>query len=125
MTSGARTTVSPSMVKLADDRVAWFVAVLWVTGLLKIFGALICIGLTSGAEDASALLWCFVAAAPRGWGTYGDGGVRLAVRRPFWSSRGYALSLGCRGDGVARVGGLLMVHEHVRVAFVVRLHVRP
>ncbi|MER6379512.1 DUF3995 domain-containing protein [Streptomyces sp. NPDC001250] len=45
-TFGARTTVSPSLVKLADDRVAWFVAVLWVTGLLKIFGALIGIGLT-------------------------------------------------------------------------------
>ncbi|WP_369368521.1 DUF3995 domain-containing protein [Streptomyces sp. CG4] len=45
-TFGARTTVSPSLVKLADDRVAWFVAVLCVTGLLKIFGALIGIGLT-------------------------------------------------------------------------------
>ncbi|MFF4284188.1 DUF3995 domain-containing protein [Streptomyces sp. NPDC001633] len=46
MTLGARTTVSPSLVKLADDRVAWFVAVLWVTGLLKVVGALIGIGLT-------------------------------------------------------------------------------
>ncbi|MFE0186605.1 DUF3995 domain-containing protein [Streptomyces sp. NPDC058989] len=45
-TFGARTTVSPSLVKLADDRVAWFVAVLWVTGLLKVLGALIGVGLT-------------------------------------------------------------------------------
>ncbi len=45
-TFGARTTVAPSLVKLADDRVAWFVAVLWVTGLLKVVGALIGIGLT-------------------------------------------------------------------------------
>ncbi|MEU8892143.1 DUF3995 domain-containing protein [Streptomyces sp. NPDC048442] len=45
-TFGARSTVAPSLVKLADDRVAWFVAVLWVTGFLKLFGALIGIGLT-------------------------------------------------------------------------------
>ncbi|MEU9123241.1 DUF3995 domain-containing protein [Streptomyces sp. NPDC048506] len=45
-TFGARTTVSPSLVRFADDRVAWFMAVLWVTGLLKVFGALIGIGLT-------------------------------------------------------------------------------
>ncbi|MFJ6349456.1 DUF3995 domain-containing protein [Streptomyces sp. NPDC092046] len=43
---GARTTVAPSLVKLAEDRVAWFVAVLWLTGLLKILGAVIGIGLT-------------------------------------------------------------------------------
>ncbi|TVL89527.1 DUF3995 domain-containing protein [Streptomyces sp. SAJ15] len=45
-TFGARTTVAPSLVELAEDRVAWFVAVLWVTGLLKVFGALIGVGLT-------------------------------------------------------------------------------
>jgi hypothetical protein len=45
-TFGARSTVAPSLVKLADDRVTWFLAVLWVTGLLKLFGALIGIGLT-------------------------------------------------------------------------------
>ncbi|MEV0450840.1 DUF3995 domain-containing protein [Streptomyces sp. NPDC050600] len=67
---GARTTVAPSLVKLADDRVTWFVAVLWLTGLLKIFGALIGIGLTrrrgrwtgrllalSGAGAAVLLAW--------------------------------------------------------------------
>ncbi|MEV5595464.1 DUF3995 domain-containing protein [Streptomyces sp. NPDC052496] len=45
-TSGARTTVSPDLVRLAEDRVPWFVAVLWVTGFLKVFGALIGVGLT-------------------------------------------------------------------------------
>ncbi|MEU5128907.1 DUF3995 domain-containing protein [Streptomyces mobaraensis] len=45
-TFGARTTVSPSLVELARDRVTWFVAVLWVTGFLKLLGALLGIGLT-------------------------------------------------------------------------------
>lgn len=45
-TFGARSTVAPSLVKLADDRVAWFLAVLWVTGFLKLFGALVGMGLT-------------------------------------------------------------------------------
>src|SRR6266545_3979220 len=44
-TVGARTTVSPSLVKLAQDRVTWFVVVLWVTGALKLIGALIGVGL--------------------------------------------------------------------------------
>ncbi|MEE4417892.1 DUF3995 domain-containing protein [Streptomyces bugieae] len=43
---GAQSTISPSLVKLAHDRVTWFVAVLWVTGFLKLFGALVGIGLT-------------------------------------------------------------------------------
>ncbi len=38
-TAGAQTTVSPSLVKLAQDRVTWFVVVLWVTGVLKVVGA--------------------------------------------------------------------------------------
>ncbi|GHC39428.1 DUF3995 domain-containing protein [Streptomyces cinnamoneus] len=60
VTFGARTTVAPSLVKLADDRVAWFVAVLWVTGLLKIFGALIGIGLTHrrGRRIGRLLVFC-------------------------------------------------------------------
>ncbi|WP_406640799.1 DUF3995 domain-containing protein [Amycolatopsis sp. WGS_07] len=45
-TFGARSTVSPSLVKLAEDRVPWFVAVLVVTGLLKLFGAVIGVSLT-------------------------------------------------------------------------------
>ncbi|MEV0532003.1 DUF3995 domain-containing protein [Kitasatospora sp. NPDC050463] len=45
-TFGARSTVAPSLVELARDRVPWFLAVLWVTGLLKVFGALIGVGLT-------------------------------------------------------------------------------
>lgn len=43
---GAQSTVAPSLMKLADDRVTWFLAVLWVSGFLKLFGALVGIGLT-------------------------------------------------------------------------------
>lgn len=45
-TFGVRATVAPSLVKLAHDRVTWFLAVLWVTGFLKLFGAMVGIGLT-------------------------------------------------------------------------------
>ena len=45
-TFGARSTVSPSLVKLAEDRVPWFVAVLVITGLLKLFGTVIGVSLT-------------------------------------------------------------------------------
>src|SRR4051812_18337012 len=45
-TFGAQSTVAPSLLKLAHDRVTWFVAVLWVTGFLKLVGALVGIGLT-------------------------------------------------------------------------------
>ncbi|MFI6055075.1 DUF3995 domain-containing protein [Streptomyces violascens] len=45
-TLGAESTVSPALMKLAHDRVAWFVVVLWVTGFLKLFGAVLGIGLT-------------------------------------------------------------------------------
>ncbi|WP_134732516.1 DUF3995 domain-containing protein [Amycolatopsis nivea] len=45
-TFGAQSTVSPSLVKLAQDRVPWFVAVLVITGLLKVFGAVVGVSLT-------------------------------------------------------------------------------
>ncbi|MEU0402948.1 DUF3995 domain-containing protein [Streptomyces sp. NPDC006197] len=45
-TFGVQATVAPSLVELAHDRVTWFLAVLWLTGLLKLFGAAIGIGLT-------------------------------------------------------------------------------
>ncbi|GAA2232021.1 MULTISPECIES: DUF3995 domain-containing protein [Kitasatospora] len=45
-TLGAESTVSPALMKLARDGVPWFLAVLWVTGFLKLFGAVIGIGLT-------------------------------------------------------------------------------
>src|SRR6266545_1692046 len=62
-TVGARTTVSPSLVKLAQDRVTWFVVVLWVTGALKLIGALIGFGLTRrwGTATGRVLVCC-------GWG---------------------------------------------------------
>ncbi|MFJ4095359.1 DUF3995 domain-containing protein [Kitasatospora sp. NPDC089913] len=45
-TFGARSTVAPELVRLAQDRVPWFLAVLWITGLLKLLGAAIGLGLT-------------------------------------------------------------------------------
>ncbi|MFF7356968.1 DUF3995 domain-containing protein [Streptomyces filipinensis] len=45
-TFGARSTVSPSLVKLAHDGAPWFLAVLVTTGFLKLFGALVGVGLT-------------------------------------------------------------------------------
>jgi hypothetical protein len=43
---GASTTVSPSLIELAHDRVTWFVAVLWATVVLKLVAAAIGAGLT-------------------------------------------------------------------------------
>jgi Protein of unknown function (DUF3995) len=62
-TAGAQTTVSPSLVKLAQDRVTWFVVVLWVTGVLKVVGALVGLGLTQrwGTATGRLLVCC-------GWG---------------------------------------------------------
>ncbi|CAL9408927.1 hypothetical protein SUDANB105_01608 [Streptomyces sp. enrichment culture] len=59
-TFGARSTVSPSLVKLARDGVPWFVAVLVVTGLLKLFGALVGFGLTRprGSRISRLLVFC-------------------------------------------------------------------
>ncbi|WP_251092142.1 DUF3995 domain-containing protein [Streptomyces sp. Caat 7-52] len=59
-TFGARTTVSPSLVKLAHDGVPWFLAVLVATGLLKLFGALVGIGLTRppGTRISRPLVFC-------------------------------------------------------------------
>ncbi|WP_328954243.1 DUF3995 domain-containing protein [Kitasatospora purpeofusca] len=59
-TFGARSTVAPELVQLAQDRVPWFLAVLWVTGFLKLFGAVIGIGLTRlrGRLTGRALVFC-------------------------------------------------------------------
>lgn len=38
-TFGADSTVSPDLVKMARDGVPWFLAVLWLTGFLKLFGS--------------------------------------------------------------------------------------
>lgn len=59
-TFGARTTVSPSLVQLARDGVPWFVAVLVVTGFLKLVGALLGIGLTRarGARISRFMVFC-------------------------------------------------------------------
>jgi len=62
-TAGAQTTVSPSLVTLAQERVTWFVVVLWVTGVLKLIGALVGLGLTRrwGTATGRGLVCC-------GWG---------------------------------------------------------
>jgi uncharacterized protein DUF3995 len=60
---GASTTVAPSLVELAHDRVPWFIAVLWTTGLVKLVGAAIGLGLTRRWRTANGrvLVCC-------GWG---------------------------------------------------------
>lgn len=59
-TLGAQSTVAPSLVKLAHDGVPWFLAVLWVTGFLKLFGALIGVGLTRplGRRISRFMVFC-------------------------------------------------------------------
>ncbi len=64
-TFGAQSTVSPSLVKLARDGVPWFLTVLVVTGFLKLFGALVGIGLTRprGLWTSRLMVFCGGAAA--------------------------------------------------------------
>ncbi|MFF7589321.1 DUF3995 domain-containing protein [Kitasatospora purpeofusca] len=64
-TFGARSTVAPELVRLAQDRVPWFLAVLWVTGVLKLLGAAIGIGLTRlrGRVAGRSLVFCGAGAA--------------------------------------------------------------
>ncbi|GAA1023332.1 MULTISPECIES: DUF3995 domain-containing protein [Amycolatopsis] len=64
-TFGATSTVSPSLVKLAQDRVPWFVAVLVITGLLKAFGAVVGVSLTQprGQWLSRTMVFCGAAAA--------------------------------------------------------------
>jgi len=62
-TLGARSTVAPSLVRLAQDRVTWFVAVLWVTAFLKVFGALLGIGLMRSRGDRTSRLLVFCSGA--------------------------------------------------------------
>ena len=42
---GLESTVSPDLVRLAHDRVRWFVAVLWITGSMKVFTGLLALAL--------------------------------------------------------------------------------
>ncbi|MFJ8435306.1 DUF3995 domain-containing protein [Kitasatospora sp. NPDC094019] len=58
-TFGARSTVAPELVRLAQDRVPWFLAVLWVTGVLKLAGAAIGLGLTRLRSRRAARLLAF------------------------------------------------------------------
>ncbi|UXY31833.1 DUF3995 domain-containing protein [Streptomyces sp. HUAS TT20] len=94
-TFGARTTVSPSLVKLADDRVAWFMAVLWVTGLLKVFGALIGIGLTHRRGTWTGRLMVFCG---------GGAAVLLAWHGCLFVAHGVLVELGTRSVAPGLVG---------------------
>ncbi|MGW7538855.1 DUF3995 domain-containing protein [Amycolatopsis sp. NPDC054798] len=64
-TFGAQSTVSPSLVKLAQDRVPWFVVVLVATGLLKVFGTVIglCLTRPRGRWLSRAIVLCGSGAA--------------------------------------------------------------
>ncbi|WP_406204725.1 DUF3995 domain-containing protein [Kitasatospora sp. NBC_01560] len=69
-TAGARSTVAPDLVRLAVDRVPWFLAVLWITGALKLVGALIGLGLSRprGVRAGRLLAFCGGGAAVlTGW----------------------------------------------------------
>ena len=44
-TGGLDSTVSPDLVRLAYERVPWFVAVLWITGGMKVFAGLVALAL--------------------------------------------------------------------------------
>lgn len=59
-TVGAESTVAPELVQLARDGVPWFLAVLWVTGFLKLFGAVVGIGLVRpcGQRTGRFLVFC-------------------------------------------------------------------
>jgi hypothetical protein len=44
-TGGLDSTVSPDLVRLAYERIPWFVAVLWITGGMKVFAGLVALAL--------------------------------------------------------------------------------
>lgn len=45
---GLASTVSPELAWLAEERVPWFVAVLWITGALKVLAGLLALALVRG-----------------------------------------------------------------------------
>jgi len=44
-TGGLQSTVSPELVRLAQDRVSWFITLLWITGAMKVFAGLVALDL--------------------------------------------------------------------------------
>lgn len=44
-TGGLQSTVSPDLVRLTHERVPWFMAVLWITGAMKVFAGLVALAL--------------------------------------------------------------------------------
>jgi hypothetical protein len=47
-TASLESTVSPDLVRFAHERVPWFVAVLWITGAMKVFAGLLALALVRG-----------------------------------------------------------------------------
>ncbi|MER5321956.1 DUF3995 domain-containing protein [Streptosporangium roseum] len=89
-TAGAATTIAPPLVKMVEDRVTWFLVVLWATGALKVVGGVV--GL--------ALL--------RSWGT----GVSRLLQLAAWGAGGLLLWHG----GVFVVQGLLLQADSTGIA---------
>ncbi|MER5419336.1 DUF3995 domain-containing protein [Streptosporangium roseum] len=89
-TAGAATTIAPPLVKMVEDRVTWFLVVLWATGALKVVGGVV--GL--------ALL--------RRWGT----GVSRLLQLAAWGAGGLLLWHG----GLFIVQGLLMQADSAGIA---------
>ncbi|HEX6709371.1 MAG TPA: DUF3995 domain-containing protein [Rubrobacter sp.] len=44
-TASLESTVSPDLVRVAHDRVPWFIAVLWITGAMKVFAGFLALAL--------------------------------------------------------------------------------
>ncbi|ACZ83986.1 DUF3995 domain-containing protein [Streptosporangium roseum] len=89
-TAGAATTIAPPLVKMVEDRVTWFLVVLWATGALKVVGGVV--GL--------ALL--------RRWGT----GMSRLLQLAAWGAGGLLLWHG----GLFVVQGLLMQADSAGIA---------
>ncbi|MFC4057530.1 DUF3995 domain-containing protein [Planomonospora corallina] len=53
-TAGATTTISPSLVRLLEEQVTWFVVTLWATGTLKVVGGLLGLALARGPWGRTA-----------------------------------------------------------------------
>lgn len=86
--AGASSTISPSLVKLAQERDAGFVAVLWVTGALKVVGGLLGVALVRS----------------RGWGR----GMDRLLQLMAWGA-GVLLVW----HGVLFIGPGLLVEAHI------------
>ncbi|MDP9863142.1 MULTISPECIES: DUF3995 domain-containing protein [Streptosporangium] len=89
-TAGATTTISPSLVRLVQDGVTWFIVVLWVTGALKVVGGVLGLALVRRWGTGMSRLLQFAA-----WGA----GVLLLWHGGLFVVQGLLLQLD--GTGIA------------------------